>query len=146
MSAVASGQLRMTAAGDLERSVKKMASKHDDDEWTPSQDSLGRFIAFAVPLSLVAALITVVIATWKSPDDQLSGLEYATWIGLPLVAFLVFVGQNSIEGCVILIVLGIGLAIGLRFLPAHFLFPGVSALIALWLLTRIHRRLCDGKP
>ena len=123
-----------------------MASGDEKDERSPPKISPGRFFAFAVPLALVSALVTIGIALWKSPSDQLTGLEYAMWIGFPLIAFLTFVGQNSIEGCVILVILGIGLGIGSRFIPPHLLFPGVSALAVPWIFTRIHRRFCDGKP
>lgn len=123
-----------------------MDSDDEEDEWTPSQDSAGRFFAFAIPLILVSVAVTVGIAIWTSPSDQLTGFEYAAWIGFPIVVFLVFVIQNSIEGCVILVMLGVVIGIGSRFLPPHLFLPAISALIAPWFLTRIHRRFCDNKP
>lgn len=123
-----------------------MAKEDKEDAWSALEDSPRRFFAFAVPLSLLSSLVTLGIAYWSSPNHELNGIGYVAWLSMPIFAFVAFVGQNTIEGCVILVFLGVGLGIGSRFLPLHLLYPGVSVLIAPWVLTRVHRRFCDRKP
>lgn len=123
-----------------------MASDDQNDDWTPSKESLRRFLGFAIPLGVAASISTIAVAYINAPDSHLTPMGYLFWGAIPLFVYIVLVGQNTIEGCVVLAVLLTLVLVGSRLLPSQFLLPALCGIIVPWVLTRFHRRYCDQRP
>ena len=123
-----------------------MVNKDPDCDSTPREDAFGRFLLFAIPFGIAASTATVSIAYWAAPDRHLTSVGYATWAGIPFPVYFVLSGQNTVEGCVLLAILGVIIVVMSRFMPSNILYPAITAIVAPWLMTRIHRRYCDKRP
>jgi hypothetical protein len=129
---------------------KKMNQEDRKEEPPPATKSVEMPIRYTMALAIFGSLATVAIAHLLAPNHHISTTGYIVWIVAPLVLHAGLLMQNTIEGCVIV---GIILALPLtlivikgRFLPEHIMWPGLCAVIAPWILTRICRRYGDKRP
>ena len=108
-------------------------------------ESLGRFLATQFLLSLIVSAVTLLVA-YLLAGHSLTPLAYVGWSAASFILCGVFIIQNTVEGCVILIIWFVLLLFAAKVAPAHILYPAATAFLTSWLVTRIHRRYAYGMP
>ena len=95
-------------------------------------------------LALVAAAITIAVAHGLAPAGRLTIAGYCGWLVAGCSFYLTMVMQNTVEGCVALVILGAGLIVLKQVLPPHILWPIITAIASATILSRIERRVIKG--
>ncbi|RYD18599.1 MAG: hypothetical protein EOP88_22005 [Verrucomicrobiaceae bacterium] len=96
-------------------------------------------------LPLIVSAVTLLVAYFQA-GGSLPPLAYVGW---PVASFFVcmtFVGQNTVEGCFILILSFLLLLAATTYAPRHILYPLAAGILTSWIVTRIQRRHQDGMP
>lgn len=108
-------------------------------------ESLGRFLASEFLLSLIVSAVTLLVAYFLA-GRSLPPLAYIGWPVASFFLCMTFVGQNTVEGCFILIIWFLTLLFAAIVTPGHILYPAATAFLTSFLVTRIHRRYAYGLP
>ena len=116
-----------------------------DDHQSPPPDSFRRFLVFAAPLSTIVCAVTILTALSQS-SGSLHLLAFIGWPIASILLYFVFWTQNTIEGCVVLVIYAGLIFLLSRFAPDHIIYPGAVSCLTAWAATRVHRKFCDRKP
>jgi len=123
--------------------VRSQMNMKEDTLGPYGEPSVFRFFAFAVPLLCASSLVTHVAIRIGLPDIEISTRLSLVLLAVSSVVFIMLVGQNFIEGGVILVMIFVMGGAAVWPMDFNFWYPFACSIASAWIATRVHRRFCN---